>query len=438
MRDKHRFHSAALLSVTILFLALSAAPLRAEKTVEERIAETNKKNAELGYDWVAGRTSVSDLSAEEKKKLLGFIPPPEALQKNIPVLTAPEGTLFDDIFDWRELGGVTSAKNQGSCGSCWAFAAVGQLEAHTLIYDLRYEDLSEQQSIDCNDYGAGCSGGWEFASYDIFMDYGAVGEACYPYTASDGPVCKESLCEPLSRISGYVSVSNSVSAIKTALATGPVATSMTVVDDFYDYQSGCFNASTTAPLNHAVLIVGWNDMQCGGEGAWIIKNSWGAGWGMDGFCYIKYGAANIGSYSYQITYQPTDVLVHLIAPTGGEVWNVGEQYDISWTVSRQTPDSLSVLLSLDGGAHYDYTLAHGLVGVSSYSWTVPEYPVATARVKVVAYYNGAVGGYDMSDADFTIKGDPYRYVLKTGGNVYPYSLPEWAARTIQDDLRGAG
>jgi len=436
MRDKFWSHLVVAASLAVLSLALSAAPLRAEKSEEERIAEINKRNVELGYDWVAGKTSVSGLSAEEKKKLLGTLPPPEGWDKNLPVLTAPEGMIFDPVFDWRQNNGVTPAKNQGSCGSCWAFAAVGQLEAHTLIYDLRLEDLSEQQAVDCNSYGAGCSGGWAFAAYEVFLSPGAVGELCYPYEATDGE-CRQAPCTVISKISTYASVPNSINAIKTALATGPVSTSMTVIDDFYNYTSGCYNGSTTANINHGVLIVGWDDNQCGGQGAWIVKNSWGRSWGTDGFCYIKYGAVNIGSYSYQITYQPTAVLVHITAPDGGEVWNVDEQYTITWYTSRQTPDSLSILLSIDGGLTYDYTVARGLVGVSSYAWTVPELPVNTARIKVVAYYNNLIGGYDTSDENFTIKGKPYRYVLKTGGNIYPYSLPQWAARKIQDAVDAA-
>ncbi len=126
------------------------------------------------------------------------------------------------------------------------------------------------------------------------------------------------------------------------------------------------------------------------------------------------------------------MLVHLTSPNDGEIWNVGEQYDITWYTDRQTPDSLSILLSLDGGTTYDHTIAHGISGVSSFSWEVPNFPVNTARIKVIAYYDDKNAGYDMSDANFTIKGAPYRYVSKSGGNVFPYSLPEWASTTIQN------
>jgi hypothetical protein len=168
-----------------------------------------------------------------------------------------------------------------------------------------------------------------------------------------------------------------------------------------------------------------------------VKNSWGPFWGLSGFCYIKFGAVNIGSYAYQIDYIPSTVLVHVDSPIGGEVWNVGEHHDITWQTERETPDSLSILLSLNGGESYDYTIASGLIGVNSYDWTVPDLPVNTARIKVVAYFGGAVAGFDMSDVDFTIKGKPYRYVSKTGGDISPYSIPQWAAQSIQDAVDAA-
>jgi C1A family cysteine protease len=415
---------------SILFFA--AAPAFADRTDDERIAETNRRNAELGYHWTAGRTSVSGLSAEEKKQLLGLLPLPEGWQKNIPPLTAPAGATFDPAFDWRQHAGVTPVTNQRSCGSCWAFAAVAQLESHTLIYDLRLEDLSEQQVIDCNLYGGNCDGGWVPAACELFMNPGCVGEACYPYEARDDGPCRQSQCGVLADISSYAPVKNDVNAIKAALASGPVSCAFTVIDDFYDYTSGCYEGQTTEDINHAILIIGWDDNQCGGQGAWIIKNSWGAGWGMSGFGYIKYGSCNVGSYAYQIDYTPSAVIVRVDSPDGGEIWKAGEQHAIAWFTDRQAPDSISILLSLTGGATYDYTIAHGLVDESSYAWTLPDFDVTTARVKVVAYYAGEVGGFDASDGNFTIKGSPRRYVSKTGGDIFPYSVPQWAATNIQD------
>jgi C1A family cysteine protease len=429
----HLFPMFAAALAIVSVLVLSASPVLAEKSEDERIAEINKRNAELGYQWTAGKTSVSGLSAEEKKQLLGLLPLPEGWGKDKQPLMAPSGATFVSAFDWRQNNGVTPVTNQRSCGSCWAFAAVAQLESHTLIFDERLEDLSEQQVVDCNPWGGNCSGGWVPGALDLFMAPGCVGELCYPYEARDDKPCRQDQCEVLSMISDYNPVANNVDAIKTALQTGPVSTAFTVIDDFYAYTSGCYSTPSTANINHAMLIVGWDDNACAGQGAWIVKNSWGLGWGMGGFGYIKYGTCNIGSYAYQITYLPTTVKVHVDSPNGGEIWSVGETHDITWTTARQTPDSLNIFLSLDGGATYDRAIANGLAGTTtSYGWTVPNLPVNTARVKVIAYYGNKNAGYDMSDANFTIKGAPYRYVSKSGGNVFPYSLPAWASTTIQN------
>ncbi|HSG26988.1 MAG TPA: C1 family peptidase, partial [Candidatus Krumholzibacterium sp.] len=325
-----------------------------------------------------------------------------------------------------------------SCGSCWAFAAVGQLEAHMAIYDDRVEDLSEAQTLYCNPYGNDCGGGGSYAAYYIMTNYGQVREACIPYDERDDLPCTQTSCEPVGFISTYTSVSNDVNSIKEALLTGPVYTTIDIVDRFYDYYSGCFSWEDEVVGYHAVLIVGWDDNQCGGEGAWIIKNSWGNSWGQSGFGYVKWGNNGIGSGTRQITYTPATVYVHLDAPNGGETLEVGEDYLIEWSTARQAPDSISILLSIDSGDTYTYTIASGLPGSSTfYLWNVEDLPVATAKIKVVAWYGGAMGGYDMSDEDVTIAGRPYRYVSPAGGNIYPYSTPSWAATSIQDAVDAA-
>ncbi len=431
--------------LALLFVALATAlvitqPAHAEKSEEERIAELNRQIRERGEHWVAGPTAVGRLLAEEKKQRLGLLPLTEEMLSRMPVYSPPAEAAMQlpSSFDWRSLDGTTPAKNQGGCGSCWAFAATGQLEAHIRIYDGRIDDLSEQQVIDCNDEGADCSGGWLFAAYEVFRDSGAVYESCIPYEARDDLPCRHSQCEVVAYLSSYQYIPNSVSSIKTAVYNdGPVSTGFTVVDNFFNYSSGCYSTDSADTPNHAILIVGWDDNACGGAGAWIIKNSWGEDWGQDGYGYVQYGVCNIGYASYTIDYIPSTVFVDLSSPNGGEVLDVGEQHLINWTTSRETPDSLSILLSIDSGANYDYTVASGLIGVSSYDWTVSNLPVKTARIKVIAYFNGELAGYDASDADFTIQGPPYRYVSPSGSDTYPYSIPDWAANNIQDAIDAA-
>ena len=145
---------------------------------------------------------------------------------------------------------------------------------------------------------------------------------------------------------------------------------------------------------------------------------------------------SISASGTMMSFVVNGMIVTVTSPSGGEVLQVGDVHVISWTVEGDIPDSIGISLSLDSGANYDRTVATGLVGANTYGWTVPNLPVNSARIKVVAYADGAAAGSDTSDEDFTIKGFR-RYVSLTGGNVYPYSLPAWAARTIQNAVNAA-
>ena len=425
---------AAVLATGLYFLSSPAIT----ETEQDRIDRINREIREKGLHWTAGTTPVSNMTQEEKKALYGYIPTPAAETSSLPMINAPEGAAYDPVFDWRTMNGSTPVKNQGSCGSCWAFAAVAHLESHVKIYEGREEDLSEQQIMDCNIYDRGCGGGSGPVAYSVMLNYGSVREVCIPYLVSDGYPCTQTNCESIARITSYTPVGNTVNDIKEALLDGPVFTYIAIVDRFHDYIGGCFSWVDEIVGGHTVVIVGWDDTQCGGEGAWIIKNSWGEGWGMDGYGYVKYGVNGINDGSYQILYEQTDVHVNLIDPNGGEELPVGEDYEILWTTSRATPDSISILLSVNSGDSYEYTVASGLPGTAtSYMWNVDDYPVPTAIIKVVAWYGGGVGGYDFSKSEFTIQGKPYRYVSTTGGNIHPYSIPAWAAHSIEDALDAA-
>jgi C1A family cysteine protease len=293
--------------LALIMITTFVIPLHADKSVDERIAEINKMIKEKGYHWTAGRTSNSGLSDEEMKKRLGLRVPEESMLRGAPRFRDKGITVFDPVFDWRAQNCTTPAKDQGLCGSCWAFAAVGQLESHLIIYSDSFLDLSEQQAILCNSWGSSCSGGWCEAAYEVWGNYGAVAETCYPYTAQDTASCRQDTCEVMARIHGYCWVDDNVDLIKQALLEGPVWTTMFADNDFmYGYTGGCYDTPHPDSPNHAVLLVGWDDNACGGKGAWIGKSSWGTDWGIDGYFYIRYGICRIGSYSFQISYVPSE------------------------------------------------------------------------------------------------------------------------------------
>ena len=283
-------------------------------STEGELARIQRMIEENSYRWTAGKTSLSELSDQEKEKRLGLVLPKgyEEFFQGQKKFVAKAPASFPVTFDWRDYNGVSPVKNQGSCGSCWDFAATAVFESQILIKDGMLFDLSEQQVLSCNIYEAGCGGGWEEAAYELWQRFGAIDEGCMLYSADDSRPCTQEICTSgvAAKIKGWVYIDNDVNAIKTAVQQiGPIATAMTVYNDFFYYIGGCYDhANTPDPVNHAVTIIGWDDTICGGsQGAWLVKNSWGADWGDSGYFYIKYGSCKIGSYSSIVSYPPDPV-----------------------------------------------------------------------------------------------------------------------------------
>jgi hypothetical protein len=296
----------ALLGIAFSALAIDREPTRAEL---DRVEATRRMIEEMGYAWEAGVTSVSHLAPEEFEKLLGLRLPPdfEARKRDAAnrgrLIRAIQGMYFPSVFDWRTQGGVTPIKNQGGCGSCWAFCAAAAMESQILIHGGMEEDISEQAILDCNTEGDDCGGGWMETAYDIWIDYGAVREACVPYHEVDTEPCTQESCEVAATLDDYYYVGEAVNDIKQAVLNGPVAVAVAVCGGFGSYTTGCYE-DECIEINHGVTIVGWDDAMCGGAGAWIVKNSWGPDWGDNGYIYMKYGTCLIGYAAQALNYIP--------------------------------------------------------------------------------------------------------------------------------------
>ncbi len=210
---------------------------------------------------------------------------------------------FAEAFNWCDLDGCTPVKDQGNCGSCWAFSSVATLESAIAIKDGVVTDLSEQWLLSCNSDGWDCVGGfwahryhlykadpcgWTGAVYEADCEYVQVQQAC------DCPYEHPYKIQSWGHIAGRTGIP-SVAEIKEAmLEYGPIDAAVLVDDNFSDYQGGVFSLCDNQWLpNHTVTLVGWDDTQ-GAQGIWILRNCWGTGWGERGFMRIEYGCSNVG------------------------------------------------------------------------------------------------------------------------------------------------
>ena len=279
-----------------------------------------------GARWQAGETPLSRLSLEEFRAYLGYDPGPgdptlearEELAKAVlagaeraPQALAPGAVGAPASFDWRNAGGrnfMTPVKDQGACGSCVAFGSSATVEA-----TLRCErndpalpvDLSEAHLFYCiaRSQGRMCggpNGGWWVPNaLDAFKNPGVTDEPCYPYTGGD------QMCSGLApgwavratRIIGWHQVTNQADMKSWLANRGPLATCFTVYDDFRHYTSGVYQHVWGAVAGgHCVSVVGYDDSQ----GCWICKNSWGTGFGEQGYFRIQYGDCGIDATMWAV------------------------------------------------------------------------------------------------------------------------------------------
>lgn len=285
-----------LMSLTlVLFLAFGATAVFAQPDEEvENIRQMIKaKNAR----WHADKTSVSGLSLKEKKKRLGGEEFEDVMAATfasdtsapIPTVMGLSGTL-----DWRNVEGtayVSPVKSQGSCGSCWAFATAAGLESQAMISTGGLPiDLSEQTLVSCSGAGS-CSSGSITTASSFLRDVGIPVESCFKYTGTNN-VCTNACLnweDATYRITGWHRASTTtvtVDDMKNALYSyGPFIAGMYVYNDFYSYRSGIYSYASGSYVGaHAVLVVGFDDAQR----AFIVKNSWGSGWGEAGYFMISY------------------------------------------------------------------------------------------------------------------------------------------------------
>ena len=256
------------------------------KVFEYNMAWAKKVNAQ-GHSYTVGATPFADMTNQEfaTSKMCGCMLKPTMTKPATPIMTTgPEEV------DWREKGAVTPVKNQGSCGSCWAFSATGSLEGGNFVANGKLISLSEQQLVDCDPKSHGCGGGLMTNAFQYVKAHGLCTEEDYPYHAKNED-CKDDKCEAAIKIAGYEEVPEmDGAALKAAVAKAPVSVAVEADSSVFQmYKSGVVDSTACGTaLNHGVLAVGY------AADYWIVKNSWGASWGDNGYIKIKYDATGAG------------------------------------------------------------------------------------------------------------------------------------------------
>jgi C1A family cysteine protease len=236
-----------------------------------------------------GENYFMDLSQEEFKQFHNLQIESKSITNTCSSFTSSTSSYTPSSIDWREKGAVTPVKDQGQCGSCWAFSSTGSMEGAWEIKTGSLISFSEEQLIDCS-YGKkygnfGCNGGLMDSAFQYAVDYGMCSEEDYSYTASIEN-CEQ--CVPLAHFSGCIDVTpNNEADLEKAVAMGPVSVAIEAdAKVFQFYKSGIISdTSCGTNLDHGVLIVGYGADDS--TDYWIVKNSWGTSWGENGYVRIQ-------------------------------------------------------------------------------------------------------------------------------------------------------
>ncbi|XP_014624184.2 ervatamin-B [Glycine max] len=265
-----------------------------------------KRSSPSGY--LLGLNNFADWSPSEFQEIYLHsldMPTDSAPKLNGPLLSC----IAPASLDWRNKVAVTAIKNQGSCGSCWAFSAAGAIEGIHAITTGELISLSEQELVNCDRVSKGCNGGWVNKAFDWVISNGGITlEAEYPYTGKDGGNCNSDKVPIKATIDGYEQVEQSDNGLLCSIVKQPISICLNATD-FQLYESGIFDgqqcSSSSKYTNHCVLIVGYDSSN--GEDYWIVKNSWGTKWGINGYIWIKrntglpYGVCGMNAWAYNPT-----------------------------------------------------------------------------------------------------------------------------------------
>lgn len=254
----------------------------------------------LNLTYTLDHNAYSGYSSEEFASFMGFNS--ERPKSGLRGLIQGESdlTALPTSIDWRSKGVVNPVQDQGQCGSCWAFSTIQAVESASAIKYGTLPKLSEQELVDCDTLSNGgrdhgCNGGLMDNAFNwIGKNGGVCSESAYPYTSGvtkTSGTCAMSRCTNVAHTSSASHVDiqiNSDNAMMTALAQQPVSVAIEADQRAFQlYSSGVFTATCGATLDHGVGLVGYGTMS--GTDYYILRNSWGASWGVSGYMYLGRG-----------------------------------------------------------------------------------------------------------------------------------------------------
>ena len=267
------------------------------------------------YSWMEGWTLRMRLKRAGGLSQVGYPKPADVKRETL--LAAKD---LPDFFDWRNVSGanyVSPVRNQGSCGSCYAFASMAMLEARIRIKTRNHFQpvFSPQDVVGCSKYSQGCDGGFPYLIAGKYAeDYGVVEEKCFPYIGKDSTCNTESDClryysTNYYYVGGFYGACNEKEMMIELVNNGPIVVGFEVYADFAAYKSGIYHHTGLEDkfnpweiTNHAVLVVGYGVEE--GQKYWIVKNSWSPNWGEQGYFRIVRGTDDSSFESMAVAATP--------------------------------------------------------------------------------------------------------------------------------------
>ncbi|CAL9181266.1 unnamed protein product [Musa hybrid cultivar] len=258
-----------------------------------RFIDAHNAEADAGlHRYRLGLNRFADLTNDEYRAgFIGTRPRGAARRNRVPSdrYRLGDGEELPESVDWRAKGAVAAVKDQGYCGSCWAFSTVGAVEGINQIVTGELITLSEQELVDCdNSYNLGCNGGLMDYAFEFIINNGGIDtEDDYPYKARNGMCDQNKKNAKVVSIDGYEDVpQNDEKALQKAVVNQPVSVAIEAGGRAFQlYQSGIFTGRCGTRLDHGVVVVGYGSDN--GKDYWIVRNSWGGDWGEAGYIRME-------------------------------------------------------------------------------------------------------------------------------------------------------